>query len=85
MDWDLSGFGLILQVFVQVVMSFRWRCRILAVITGFLWLVHTAVCNRKISAVYNVEKGGKDGALSPCLKSDWAGLGVLDFDVAGTI
>jgi hypothetical protein len=39
MDWDLSGFGLILQVFVQVVMSFRWPCRILAAITGFLWLV----------------------------------------------
>jgi hypothetical protein len=47
MDWDLSGFGLILQVFVQVVMSFRWPCRILAAITGFLWLVHTAVSSAK--------------------------------------
>jgi hypothetical protein len=47
MDWDLSGFGLILQVFVQVVMSFRWPCRILAAITGFLWFVHTAVSSAK--------------------------------------
>jgi hypothetical protein len=47
MDWDLSGFGLILQVFVQVVMSFRWLCRILAAITGFLWLVHSAVSSAK--------------------------------------
>jgi hypothetical protein len=47
MDWDLRGFGLILQVFVQVVILFRWPCRILAAIAGFLWLVHTAVSSAK--------------------------------------
>jgi hypothetical protein len=97
MDWDLRGFGLILQVCVQVVMSFRWPCRILAAIAGFLWLVHTAVSSAKSlvfvrgasvtgkSLQYTMQRrGGKDGTLrNPCLKNDWAGLDVLDFDAAG--